>query len=69
MKRAFAIGLGLLGGGIALYVGTALVMVNHYGEQPRPAWINALWLVAAASVALGLLVMVNGAVRAYRERT
>ena len=38
-------------------------------DQPRPGWINPLWLVGTLLVVLGLLVMVNTAVRVYRERT
>ena len=34
-----------------------------------PGWINPLWLVATLLVVVGLLVMVNTAVRVYRERT
>ena len=37
-------------------------------DQPRPGWINPLWLVATLLVVLGLLAMVNTAVRVHRER-
>jgi uncharacterized membrane protein len=68
VRRPFAIGLGSLLGGIALYLGTAVAMLSYYDEHPRPGWLTALWLVATAFVVLGLLVMVDGAVRAFRER-
>ena len=66
MSRPFAIGLGSLLGGIGLYVGAAVAMLAY--DQPRPGWLTALWLLATALVVLGLLVMVEGAVRAFRER-
>jgi hypothetical protein len=66
VKRPFVIGLGSLLGGIGLYVGAAIAMLSY--DQPRPDWLTVLWLVATALVVLGLLVMVDGAVRAFRER-
>ena len=52
--------------GLALYVAAAIAQLSY--DQPRPGWINPLWLVATLLVVVGLLVMVNLAVRAYRER-
>ena len=54
--------------GIALYVVSALVVLRSYRGEPHPAWLTALWLIAALFVVVGLLVMSSGAVRAYRER-
>ena len=53
--------------GLALYVAAGVAQLAY--DQPRPGWINPLWLVATLLVVLGLLVMVNTAVRVYRERT
>ena len=68
MKTAFSFGITSLIVGIGLYVAMALVALNYYDEQPRPAWLTTLWLLAVALVVVGLLVMVNGAIRAFRER-
>ena len=53
--------------GLALYVAAGVAQLAY--DQPRPGWINPLWLVGTLLVVLGLLVMVNTAVRVYRERT
>ncbi|HET7554046.1 MAG TPA: hypothetical protein VFJ75_00185 [Gaiellaceae bacterium] len=55
--------------GLALYVAAAVARVGEYRNEPQPSWLTSLWLVATVLVVLGLLVMVNVAVRAYRERT
>jgi tryptophan-rich sensory protein len=68
VKRAFSLGIASLLAGIGLYVAMALVALNYYDEQPRPAWLTTLWLLAVALVVVGLLTMVSGAVRAFRER-
>jgi hypothetical protein len=60
------LGLVTLAGGMCLYVGAAIGMLAY--ERPRPGWLAPLWLGATGLVAVGLLVLVNGAVRAYRER-
>ena len=52
--------------GLALYVAAAIAQLSY--DQPRPGWINPLWLVATLLVVLGLLAMVNTAVRVHRER-
>ena len=52
--------------GLALYVVAAVAQLSY--DQPRPGWINPLWLVATLLVVLGLLAMVNTAVRVHRER-
>lgn len=66
--KAFSLGIASLVAGIGLYVVSALVALNYYDEQPRPAWLTTLWLFATALVVVGLLTMVSGAVRAFRER-
>jgi uncharacterized membrane protein len=53
--------------GLALYVAAAVAQLAY--DQPRPGWINPLWLVGTLFLVLGLLAMVNTAVRVYRERT
>lgn len=55
--------------GLALYVAAAVARVGEYRNEPQPSWLTSLWLVATVLVVVGLLVMVNVAVRAYRERT
>lgn len=52
--------------GLALYVVAAVGQLSY--DQPRPGWINPLWLVGTLLVVLGLLAMVNTAVRVHRER-
>ena len=52
--------------GVALYVAAAVAQISY--DKPRPGWINPLWLVATLLVVLGLLAMVNTAVRVHRER-
>ena len=68
MKRAFSFGIASLLAGIGLYVAMALVALNYYDGEPRPAWLTAIWMVGVALVVVGLLVMVSGAARAFRER-
>ena len=53
--------------GLALYLVAGIAQLAY--DQPRPGWINPLWLVATLLVVVGLLVLVNTAVRVYRERT
>ena len=53
--------------GLALYLAAAIAQLSY--DQPRPGWINPLWLVATLLVVVGLLVLVNTAVRVYRART
>jgi hypothetical protein len=52
--------------GLALYVAAAVAQLSY--DQPRPGWINPLWLVATLLVVVGLFAMVNTAVRVHRER-
>jgi len=52
--------------GLAIYVIAAVAQLSY--DQPRPGWINPLWLVGTLLVVLGLLAMVNTAVRVHRER-
>ena len=54
--------------GLVLYVVAAVERVGEYRNQPQPGWLTSLWLIATALVVVGLLVMVNIAMRAYRER-
>jgi hypothetical protein len=53
--------------GLSLYLAAGIAQLAY--DQPRPGWINPLWLVATLLVVVGLLVLVNTAVRVYRERT
>jgi hypothetical protein len=59
-------GLVTFAAGLGLYVAAAIAQLSY--DQPRPGWINPLWLVATLLVVLGLLAMVNTAVRVHRER-
>jgi hypothetical protein len=68
VKRAFPLAIASLAAGLGLYVATALVALNVYDGEPRPGWLNGLFLVATALVVVGLLVMVNGAVAVSRGR-
>jgi len=68
VKKAFSFGIVSLVAGTVLYVAMTLVALNYYDEQPRPAWLTTFWMIGVALVVGGLLVMVNGAVRAFRER-
>jgi heme/copper-type cytochrome/quinol oxidase subunit 2 len=54
--------------GLVLYVVAAAERVGEYRNRPQPSWLTSLWLVATALVVVGLLVLGNVAVRAYRER-
>ena len=54
--------------GLALYVVAAVARVGAYRGEAQPSWLTSLWLVATVLLVVGLLVMVNIAVRAYRER-
>ena len=54
--------------GLALYIVAVSARLSAYSGEAQPSWLTSLWLAATALVVVGLLVMVNGAVRAYRER-
>ena len=54
--------------GLAIYIVAAAARLGEYRNQPQPGWLTSLWLVATALVVVGLLVLVNIAVRVYRER-
>jgi hypothetical protein len=60
--------IGIVGflSGLALYVVAAVAQLSY--DQPRPGWINPLWLVATLLVVVGLLVLVENAVRVHRGR-
>jgi hypothetical protein len=60
-------GLVSLAAGLGLYETAGVAQLVY--DQPRPGWINPLWLVGTLLVVLGLLAMVNTAVRVHRERT
>ena len=62
-------GIASLAAGLATYIAAAVARVGEYRNEPQPSWLTSLWLVATVLVVVGLLVMVNVAVRAYRERT
>jgi hypothetical protein len=53
--------------GLALYLVAGIAQLSY--DQPRPGWINPVWLVATLLVVVGLLGMSNVAIRHYRERT
>jgi cbb3-type cytochrome oxidase subunit 1 len=53
--------------GLTLYLAAGIAQLTY--DQPRPGWINPLWLVATLLVVVGLLVVSNVAIRAYRDRT
>mgnify|MGYP001043153232 FL=1 len=61
-------GIVSLATGLVVYVVAAVARVGEYRNQAQPSWLTSLWLIATALVVVGLLVMVNIAVRAYRER-
>ena len=61
-------GIVSLATGLVVYVVAAVARVGEYRNQPQPSWLTSLWLIATVLVVVGLLVMVNIAVRAYRER-
>jgi hypothetical protein len=63
------LGLSSLLVGLALYIVAAAARLSAYSGEPQPSWLTSLWLAATALVVVGLLVMVNDAVRAYRERS
>jgi hypothetical protein len=54
--------------GLVLYVAAGVARLAAYKGEPQPSWLTSLWLVATALLVVGLLVMVNIAVRVYRER-
>jgi ABC-type uncharacterized transport system permease subunit len=54
--------------GLGLFVGAAAARVSAYRGEAQPSWLTVLWLVATALLVLGLLALVDGAVRAFRER-
>ena len=53
--------------GLALYFVAGTAQLSY--DQPRPGWINPLWLVATLLVVVGLLVLVENAVRVHRGQT
>jgi hypothetical protein len=63
------LGIAALATGLGLYVAAAAVRLGPYRNDTQPGWLTSLWLVATLLVVVGLLVMVNTAVRVYRERS
>ena len=63
------LGIVALATGLGLYVAAAAVRLGPYRNDTQPGWLTSLWLVATLLVVVGLLVMVNTAVRVYRERS
>jgi uncharacterized membrane protein YidH (DUF202 family) len=63
------LGIASVVAGLAFYVVAAVMRLGEYRNEPQPSWLTSLWLIATVLVVVGLLVMVNIAVRAYRERT
>jgi len=60
-------GLATFATGLALYLAAGIAQLSY--DQPRPGWINPLWLVATLLVVVVLLVISNVAIRVYQERT
>jgi hypothetical protein len=52
--------------GLGLYLAAGISQLAY--DQPRPGWINPLWLVATLLVVVGLFVLVDNAVRVHRGR-
>ncbi len=55
--------------GLALYLAAATARLGPYRSDAQPGWLTSLWLVATVLVVVGLVVMVNTAVRVHRERS
>jgi hypothetical protein len=68
MRRPLSLAMVSLLTGLGLYVAAGLVQVNYFEEQPRPFWLNGLFLLGVALVVAGLLVLVSGAVHAAKGR-
>jgi hypothetical protein len=61
-------GIASLVAGLGLYVAAGVTRLGAYHGEPQPSWLTSLWLVGTALVVVGLLAMVNVAVRVHRER-
>ncbi|HYX75984.1 MAG TPA: hypothetical protein VE757_02300 [Gaiellaceae bacterium] len=61
-------GIATLALGVGLYIAAGATQLGAYNGEPQPSWLTTLWLLATALVVVGLLVMVNVAVRVHRER-
>jgi hypothetical protein len=61
-------GIAAFAAGLALYVVAGATKLSAYNGEAAPSWLTSLWLVGTALVVVGLLVMVNVAVRVHRER-
>ena len=63
------LGIAALVTGLSLYVAAAAVRLGPYRSDAQPGWLTSLWLVATVLVVVGLVVMVQTAVRVHRERS
>jgi hypothetical protein len=68
LRRPFSLAIVSLVAGLGLYVVAGLVQINYFDGDPRPFWLNGLFLLAVALVVAGLLVLVSGAVHAAKGR-
>ena len=66
--NGFLVGIGSLLGGLTLFLVAGFVSLHSYDQVSDPAWLTALSFVAVALVVVGLLVMVDRAVRVHRSR-
>ena len=63
------LGIASLAAGLGVYIAAAATRLGPYRNEAQPGWLTSLWLLATVLVVVGLLVMVNTAVRVYRERS
>jgi hypothetical protein len=63
------LGIASLAAGLGVYIAAAATRLGPYRNEAQPGWLTSLWLIATALVVVGLLVMVNTAVRVHRERS
>jgi hypothetical protein len=62
------LGIASFAAGLGLYVAAAATRLAAYKGEPQPSGLTRLGLVATGLVVVGLLAMVNVAVRVHRER-
>jgi hypothetical protein len=55
--------------GLGVYVAAAATRLGPYRNDAQPGWLTSLWLIATLLVVVGLLVLVNAAVRVHRGRS
>ena len=68
MKRPFPLAIASFLTGLGLYVVAGVLQLNYFEGDPRPGWLNGLFLLAVALVVAGLLVLVSAAVHAAKGR-